>query len=338
MILTASDVESLSRSLSRWEWGEYISELFVIIACAGEFVADLEARWLTEERKKHLQKRSTILLVAALSASLACLIRTNELSGNVIGSLGQKAEEADQKAKKAISDSSTAATKAETAQESAGEAQDESRKAQDAGSNALTLARGARQEADSFERDIVSAKKLATDAESHLADALKQAAAATAELNLLKSPRSLTNVVAFVSAVKDFKGAEYTFSGVSPDEESVNLLKEIDIALQLAGWKRLKPPTAGAIILNVNVYGEKADFGVPPRIGTGVLVSVDSSESADSLKLRPQEEWPLLVKTAVALKNALSLSVSPAQGGIGKDVIVESGTSTTVRIIVGKKP
>lgn len=47
MILTAPDVDSLSRSLSHWEWGEYISEAFVIIACAGELIADLEISWLT---------------------------------------------------------------------------------------------------------------------------------------------------------------------------------------------------------------------------------------------------------------------------------------------------
>ena len=90
MTFTASDIELLSRSLSHWEWAEYIAEVFVIIACAGEIVADLEQPWLTEIRKKHIQTRSTWLLVAALSASLVCLIRTNELSGAVIGFLGPK--------------------------------------------------------------------------------------------------------------------------------------------------------------------------------------------------------------------------------------------------------
>src|ERR1035441_9159508 len=98
MIFTAS-VSSLSQSLHRWELAEYISEGFVILACAGELVADLGVSWLTEGHKKHLQRRSTILLVAALSVSLICLVRTNELSGSVIGSLGDEAEDADRKAK-----------------------------------------------------------------------------------------------------------------------------------------------------------------------------------------------------------------------------------------------
>ena len=121
MIFTASDIESFSRSLSRWEWAEYASEAFVIIACAGEFVADLDRPWLTEERKQHLQRRSTILLVAALFASLMCLIRTNELSGSVIGFLGQRAEEAGAKAREAITDSSTALSQAKDALAKAGQ-------------------------------------------------------------------------------------------------------------------------------------------------------------------------------------------------------------------------
>jgi hypothetical protein len=37
MIFTSSDLASL---LHRWELAEYISEAFVILACAGELVAD----------------------------------------------------------------------------------------------------------------------------------------------------------------------------------------------------------------------------------------------------------------------------------------------------------
>ncbi len=122
MILTAYDIESLSRSLSHWEWGEYISEAFVIIACAGELVADLEASWLTEKRKKHLQRRSTILLVAALSVSLICLVRTNQLSGSVIGSLGDKADDANKKANTALTDSGTALAQSNEAETKSGDA------------------------------------------------------------------------------------------------------------------------------------------------------------------------------------------------------------------------
>ena len=136
---------------------------------------------------------------------------------------------------------------------------------------ALDACPGARKEADSFENDIVSAKKQAAEAESHLAEALRQTAAATEELNRLKSPRTLTNASEFSSELKQFAGTEYTFSSVVADGESVDLLKQIDGALQLAGWKRVKPSPAPIIVLNV--YGK--DFGVAIGASTGVEVEVD---------------------------------------------------------------
>lgn len=235
MIWTAPDVESLSRSLSRWEWGEYISEAFVIIACAGELFADLGTSWLTEERKKHLQRRSTILLVAALSVSLICLARTNELSGSVIGSLGDKAEDAGKKAGRALADSGTAQRKADEAStvagdalikagkaaQSLGKAEDEANQARAAASNALLLARSARQEADSFEKDIASAKEAATKAEAKLAD------------------RTLTDkqVISVGTKLEAFRGQAYTVTAYWDSKESLGIANRIHLALKnVAGW------------------------------------------------------------------------------------------------------
>ncbi len=246
MILTAPDVHSLSRSLSRWEWGEYISEVFVIIACAGELVADLAAAWLTEERKKHLQRRSTILLVAALSISLICLDRTNELSGSVIGSLGQKAEDADKKAAQALTDSGTAQhkadeantvasdalTKAGKAADSLGKAEDEADKARTSASNALVLARGARQEADSFEKDIRSAKEAAAEAKEKVAD------------------RTLTDAQAASVAEKinSFVGQRVQIMTYWDASEPIGLANRILLALRLAKWQYLPPPEHSILI------------------------------------------------------------------------------------------
>lgn len=109
MMFTASDVSSLVG----WERGEYISEAFVIVACTGELVADLGRKCLTRAHRDRVGRLSTILLVAALSASLICLVRTNELSGNVIGSLGDKAEGAEKKANAALTDSRSAQQEAD---------------------------------------------------------------------------------------------------------------------------------------------------------------------------------------------------------------------------------
>jgi hypothetical protein len=120
MISTSPDLASL---LHRWEIAEYVSEGFVILGCLGELVADLGSNWLGETRQKRLERWSTILLVAALTVSLKCLVRTNELSGGVIGSLGTMAEEADGKAKTAIADASTALSLGKDALSKAGVAQ-----------------------------------------------------------------------------------------------------------------------------------------------------------------------------------------------------------------------
>jgi hypothetical protein len=235
MMFAASDVSSLTG----WEWGEYISEAFVIVACAGELVAGLGRKCLTRAHRDRLERLSTILLVAALSASLICLVRTNELSGSVIGSLGDKAEEADRKAKTAIADSATALsqakdalTKAGEAANSLGKAEDEANKAKISASNALTLASGARREADSFEKDIVFAKKQAADAESHLAEALKQTADARRQANAIKQALvELDNQLRTTQAQADEIRDEIAWRHVSP-EESDTIRKSIPASLR----------------------------------------------------------------------------------------------------------
>src|SRR5271168_523847 len=96
MTLTPSAHTSLTNTLSRWESAEYICAGVVAIACIGVYLAHF-TNWFAggiEERKERLAKGSTLLLVAALSFEFICLVRTNILSGNVIGSLSDQAEEA----------------------------------------------------------------------------------------------------------------------------------------------------------------------------------------------------------------------------------------------------
>ncbi len=95
MTLTPSDVASLSRSLVCWEVAEYVCAALVTIGCAGEYAAEF-TNWFTggiTERKERLAKRSTLLLISALSLELICLVRTNNLSGREIALLNGVAEE-----------------------------------------------------------------------------------------------------------------------------------------------------------------------------------------------------------------------------------------------------
>jgi len=213
VIFTASDLSSISRSLHRWELTEYISEAFVVFACAGELVGDLGERWLGDERKRHIERRSTILLVVALSVSLIALLRTNELSGNIIGSLGDKAAAADTEAQAALEKSGTAEAKADEAERKARsavtssstalgqakEALDKAGKAQSSASNALTLASGARKEADdanaaakqaftaakNVEEDVAW-RRLTEEQEKTLGDSLKPFPISSAVITYLK--------------------------------------------------------------------------------------------------------------------------------------------------------
>lgn len=183
MIFTASDVSSVS--LHRWEISEYIFEGFVILACAGEMVADLGESWLGETRKRHLERVSTMLLVAALSVSLICLVRTNELSGNAIGSLGSEAGDADTKAKDAIADSATALSqaknalaKSDAAGTSASKAVYKSEKATIGSSKALT--------------EVIAANRRVADLNTQLSAAKAQLEAVDAKRAELE--KSLTNL------------------------------------------------------------------------------------------------------------------------------------------------
>jgi hypothetical protein len=337
---------------------EYCFAGLVVLACGGEFAASF-TNWFTggeESRKKRLEKCSTILLVAALSLELVCLVKTNSLSGQLIGSISDRAGEATTKAEKALSDSNTAITqsgtatsKAESAENASQRAVDKSGRAEASASSAMTLARGARIEADSFEKDINSAKVqsgeakgLATEAKTLLADAHRLAAEAqqraseaAAGVSRISTPRSLTNVPELVAALEPFKGTEYVFASVFQDPDSMDLLKALDSALQKAGWTKVKGPGGFPA---VNLYGKEDGFAVPIGFNVGVQASVDSSESLTALQSLSIERLPPPVKAAALLTIRLSAQISPQSPENVKLVDVKSGTSTIVRIAVGKKP
>jgi hypothetical protein len=232
---------------------------------------------------------------------------------------------------------------AASAQQEAGDAKDSAIKAASASilangaaTDAMGLARGAREEADSFEKDIVSAKTQAAAAESHLADALQRAAHAEAELEQIRTPRSLTNTWALIDALRAFKGTEYTVVGCFQDQESIDLLVQIDKALTSAGWTRGKLPSQNPIDIHLTI---SKDFNVPLTTRSGVTVAVQSSESAAALQGRPTFTYAPYIRAGMLLKGRLGLSISPLQDGLDTlPLQVDPGDSTSVFIIIGKKP
>jgi hypothetical protein len=338
MTISPAEIASIGRRLAFWEVAEYVSEALVGIGCFGEYVAEY-AKWpasWTEEQKRRLGRRSLILLIIGIGSGILSLIQTNALSGHVIGSLGEQAQDAGKKIELATGSSDTALKNSRQAIAASKVAMAQSGKAQGAASNAFALARGARQEADSFEKDIVTAKKQAAEAESHLAEALRRAAEATAALDRLKSPRSLSNIPELTATLAPFKDTEYTFSGVSSDQEALQLLKSVDDVLQKAGWKRGK--SLGGFPA-INVFGRDDPYAVPVALNNGIRISVDWSEGLHALQSVPVDKLPTPVKAAVVLNFALSSNLFPPEDlehPFPVDVI--KGESKTVRIAIGKKP
>jgi hypothetical protein len=101
MILTISESSSLAGKLACWERAEYLFAGLVVVGCAGEYIANFKT-WFThgdKGKKERLEKRSTILLTAALALELVCLVQTNSISAQLIGSLADKAGHAESMAK-----------------------------------------------------------------------------------------------------------------------------------------------------------------------------------------------------------------------------------------------
>jgi hypothetical protein len=144
-----------------------------------------------------------------------------------ISELSVEAQKALDSAKAAIEDSNAATSKA---------------------AGALTLSRGARQEADSFERDIVAAKKQATDAEAHLAEALLRAARAeksAAEVSDKLADRVLDDRQAteIAAALRPYGEQEFDITTYEDSREPLALSNRLLKILDAGGWKYI-PPTA----------------------------------------------------------------------------------------------
>lgn len=245
MIFTASDVESLSRSLARWECAEYAFAAFVAVACAGEYIANF-TDLLTggvEEAKKRLEKRSTLLLITALALELVCLVKTNSLSGMLVGSIRDKAEEADTKAKTALADAKTALVQSEAAKTS-------SSSAFDAASRVKGLADAA----------VVGAE----NAEAKVETLAKRAEVIRKEVNAL-GPRSLTldQQQEIRDACPRFRGHNVSVFSYAGDGEGWSLGEQIMAALGSSGINiadaRASGLTTGGLDVGIHLRGPNSE-------------------------------------------------------------------------------
>ena len=239
----------------------------------------------------------------------------------------------------ALANATNADSKAKAAASLLDIARKDSDAAKQASNKAQTIAHDARQEADSFEKDIVTAKERAAAAESHLAEAEKQAANATAELNRLRSPRTITNAAQLVSELRRFKNTNYKFMSVYPNDESTDLLESIDDVLQRAGWQRQSQQGLNLGIPALSLTDAHGTFIVPEGINTGVEISADSSEPITVLNSLPPDKRPAPVRIAVVLRNSLASSILPSNDVNTKVSVNEVKQPTMlIQIAVGQKP
>jgi hypothetical protein len=232
----------------------------------------------------------------------------------------------------AIERAGNAATSAKTAH-------DEADKSQIAASNALTLASGARQEADSFEADIKRAKQQAADAESHLADALEREVKAEAELYRLKTPRSIIRSGQLIANLRRFGGTDYILN-VFMDDESIQFTKAVGSVLQAAGWVRQQPQgiNLGVPTMQI-VFDQGSAENVPACVETGISIHAHTKESIESLNSRPVQSQTKELQAAIALKSAIALSISPSnERNVASGIVDPKPAEGPMMVCIGKKP
>lgn len=139
------------------------------------------------------------------------------------------------------------------------------------------------------------------------------------------------------TTLRPFKDTEYTFAAVFADDESMQLLKQIEGMLLLAGWKRLKVSmiNLGIPALQISGRNDVVNMGTL----TGIHLLVDSSETLEALQALPVEKLPPTIRLAMVLDDGIFSNLSPPEDTKDKNrVEIESGTSKVIRISVGKKP
>jgi hypothetical protein len=128
--------------------------------------------------------------------------------------------------------------------------------------------------AEGFRLDIAKSNEAAAQAQAQVAGAMAEAAKANLELERIRTPRSLTNVLGLTDSLMAFKGTEYTVIGCFQDQESIDLLTQLDKALAATGWTRKLPPQNSFGDLRLNI---SKDFAVPTTTRSGIYVGAQSS-------------------------------------------------------------
>jgi hypothetical protein len=307
-----NSLDSVRRAHSFLE-GAALAFFALLVVC--EALAHLSDDKKTERR---FDKAGIVFFAIAVLAEIMAYPygqRNDTLSEQMIGSLDTKSKEALANASSALTKSSEAETKADAAETTSGKAVARS-------SSAMTIASGARKEADSFDVRIVSATNKAAEAESHLADALRQVASAEAEIERIKRPRRLSVAQQKKLGTKllRFTGQKFAFT-VFNDPESFDFLRDLEAVFKNAKWDRVPLPPG---------LGSGFSFSVP-----GVSGSVETTNSI-GLKVWTASDDRSAGPTIDELASAIVLEGIPCDANFADDLRGKQPAGLIV-IAVGKK-
>jgi hypothetical protein len=348
-IETSSDParDSLVSDSATWFRGVWISGLIVAIGCALELwdTAFTMRKWWRKRKNlpelvdddgswRHpMAAVGLFLVIGGIVSETSFEILDSGTETSIRSHDEQFLRETDGKfgqAKQSAEDASKAAELAEASAAQAGlDADTASSKSTEAiisAGNATNLAKDARQEASSFEEKIASATKTATEAENHLADAKREVAQAEAELQKIRSLRSINDSAKLAVLLKPFAGTLYALN-VFNDSESIELARKLRPILDEAKWVPYWPteiPVMGSPY--VNIFPEGITFNC---VGTGVQVLVQVPPSGNQKLLQAGE----------ILRKELAPRILPLdERNVGNSVLSRQGVPTIAIICVGQKP
>jgi multidrug efflux pump subunit AcrA (membrane-fusion protein) len=332
--------KALEKSLDFWGLLLLLSTAVVVFGLVVEYWHDVEEFWLIAHWPmaafpwdKFKTLVGGILVTIGVAGELIVTYKASrvetqlrENSHRIEAFLTQQAGDAVQSAKMAHAEADAVKGMADEAR---ADAKDALAKAQ-AAQRELAHA-----EADAAKAQAAAAKALSTadKAESHLTEVVKRANELTEQLKRVTTPRSLPDSAQVVTSLKPFKGTEYMFTGVCGDAECIKLLRDIEKVLGLAEWKRVKAPHKfpGFVLWGKREDDDGAGFDFEP----GVKVSADIARP--EMANLSESQLPQYLRAAIALNATLRSSISPPEN-TGKLIDVTNGSSTTVRISVGRKP
>ncbi len=328
-----SEIDSLSSRVERLQdssrfWTSWYLRMvfFAVLVTALTFVA----QFLATKRANELANTES-LLGGAKARALAEELKDKDLK---IGSLKVESEQlilgvAEAKARTKLAEakiaSAEAASKSAVAQVAAADARS---------AEAQRGAAEASAKAESFRSDIAKANESAEQARAETASAKAEVAKANLEVARLKMPRILGDQDSLTSEMAKYKGTEYTFFGVSPDDDSIMLLRNLDNILQKAGWTRTVSPGFPGL----NIYGtDPNNFTVPQAIFDGIRIQVESPDVPVDTSL-PLDKLPVRIQTAVSLNLAIFARLSPPEATRFPRVVnILKGESKLIHISIGRK-